>query len=131
MLAVPTEVDPLVPDVFGTVRRKGMQATLTSLFPIDQMTAAEREREDAAREGVDLRGSVMPLEVLKDESGKAVALKMCECEMEGMKPIPKEGTEFRIALDQVVDHVGRRLRRQRERRTDHKAPPLGEGVSGG
>lgn len=42
-----------------------------------------------------------------------------------------EGTEFRVALDQMVDRVSRRLRRQRERRTDHKAPPLGEGVSGG
>jgi ribosomal subunit interface protein len=42
-----------------------------------------------------------------------------------------EGDEFRIALDQVVEHVSRRLRRQRERRTDHKAPPLGEGVGGG
>lgn len=42
-----------------------------------------------------------------------------------------EGAEFRVALDQVVDRVSRRLRKQRERRTDHKAPPLGEGVSGG
>lgn len=40
-----------------------------------------------------------------------------------------EGDEFRTALDQVVDRMGRRLRRQRERRTDHKAPPLG-GVGG-
>ena len=42
-----------------------------------------------------------------------------------------EGTEFRIALDEVVGHMSRRLRRQCERRTDHKAPPLGEGVGGG
>lgn len=42
-----------------------------------------------------------------------------------------EGAEFRTALDQVVDRVSRRLRKQRERRTDHKAPPLGEGVEGG
>jgi ribosomal subunit interface protein len=41
-----------------------------------------------------------------------------------------EGSEFRTALDQVIDRLSRRLRRQRERRTDHKAPPLG-GVGGG
>ena len=39
-----------------------------------------------------------------------------------------QGDDFRSALDEMVDHVSRRLRRQRERRTDHKAPPLGEGV---
>ena len=42
-----------------------------------------------------------------------------------------QGAEFRTALDQVVDRVRRRLRKQRERRTDHKAPPLGGGVGGG
>ena len=39
-----------------------------------------------------------------------------------------EGGEFRSALDECIEKVGRQLRRQRERRTDHKAPPLGEGV---
>ncbi len=41
---------------------------LTSLFPLEQMTAAERERQDALREGVDIMGGVMPLEVLKDDT---------------------------------------------------------------
>jgi len=42
-----------------------------------------------------------------------------------------EGDQFRTALDLLVERVGRKLRRQRERRTDHKAPPLGEGTGGG
>ena len=37
-----------------------------------------------------------------------------------------EGTEFRPALDAVVERLSRRLRRQRERRRDHKAPPLSD-----
>jgi ribosomal subunit interface protein len=41
-----------------------------------------------------------------------------------------QGAEFRSALDEVIDRLSRRLRRQRERRTNHKAPPLGEGVGG-
>lgn len=41
-----------------------------------------------------------------------------------------EGTEFRTALDEVVERLSRQLRRQRERRRDHKAPPLSEGPSG-
>jgi glutamate synthase (NADPH/NADH) small chain len=73
-------------DVAGTARREGVKAVLTSLFPIEEMTAAEHEREDALREGVEL--------------------KMCECEMDGMKPVPKEGTEFEIECDLVVSAIG-------------------------
>lgn len=93
-------------DVAGTVVRDGISAVLTSLFPIEEMTAAEREREDALREGVDIKGSVMPLEVIKGPDGQAVALKMCECDMDGMKPIPREGTEFEIECDIVVSAIG-------------------------
>ena len=32
------------------------------------------------------------------------------------------GSEFRSALDEVIERASRMLRRQRERRTDHKAP---------
>ncbi len=93
-------------DVAGTMEREGVDAVLTSLFPIEEMTAAEHEREDAKREGVDLRGGVMPLEVIKDEEGRAKALRMCECDMEGMRPIPREGTEFEIECDLVVSAIG-------------------------
>jgi ribosomal subunit interface protein len=41
-----------------------------------------------------------------------------------------EGSEFRSALDEVVDRLSRRLRRLRERRRDHQAPPLSEGNRG-
>ncbi|WP_245408135.1 NAD(P)-binding protein [Rhodobium orientis] len=93
-------------DVAGTIAREGVTAVLTSLFPIEGMTAAAREREDALREGVDIRGGVMPLEVIKGPDGRAVALKMCECDMDGMRPVPREGTEFEIECDIVVSAIG-------------------------
>ncbi|MBC8338338.1 MAG: NAD(P)-binding protein [Rhodospirillales bacterium] len=93
-------------DVAGTMRRNGVDVVLTSLFPIDEMTAAEREREDAKREGVDLRGGVMPLEVLLDSDGRARGLKLCECTMTGNTPVPIEGTEFEIECDLVVSAIG-------------------------
>ncbi len=93
-------------DVAGALRREGVTAVLTSLFPLEQMTAAEREREDALREGIDIRGGVMPLEVVKDESGRAKALRLCECTMKGMTPIPDEGTEFEIECDVIISAIG-------------------------
>ena len=101
-----TVIDFTSQDVAGSLTREGMKATLTSLFPIEQMTAAEREREDAVREGIDIKGSVMPLEVIKDETGKAIALKMCECDMDGMRPVPREGTEFEIECDIIIAAIG-------------------------
>jgi glutamate synthase (NADPH/NADH) small chain len=93
-------------DVAETASREGVKAVLTSLFPVEEMTAAEHEREDALREGVDIRGGVLPLEVIKDDTGRVAALKLCECEMDGTKPVPKEGTEFEIECDLIVSAVG-------------------------
>lgn len=93
-------------DVAGTMRREGMQATLTSLFPIEKMTASEREREDAKREGVTIIGSVIPLEVLKDETGRARALKMAKCTMKGSTPAVEPDSEFEIACDIVISAIG-------------------------
>ncbi len=93
-------------DVAGTMAREGVSATLTSLFPMAQMTAAEREREDALREGVDIRDGVMPVEVLVDATGKVAGLKMCKCTMKGMVPMPVEGTEFVLECDMIVSAIG-------------------------
>ncbi len=41
-----------------------------------------------------------------------------------------EGQDFRTALDKAVDRLSRMLKRRRSQMTDHKAPPLSEGVSG-
>jgi len=101
-----TVIDFTSHDVAGSLTREGMKATLTSLFPVAEMTAAEREREDAKREGIDIRGGVMPLEVLLDDKGKARALKMCECDMDGMRPVPREGTEFELECDIVIAAIG-------------------------
>ncbi len=93
-------------DVAGSLVRDGMSATLTSLFPIEKMTAAEHEREDALREGVDIKGGVMPLELIVDENGLATGMKMCECVMKGNRPEPVEGTEFVLEADIIISAIG-------------------------
>lgn len=93
-------------DVAGTLRREGVQAMLTSLFPIEKMTAAEREREDALREGIVIKGAVMPLEILTNADGRVSGIRMCECTMKGMTPEPKPGTEFVVECEIVVSAIG-------------------------
>ena len=92
-------------DVAGTMARSGVTAILTSLFPMARMTAAERERRDALREGVEIRDGVMPLEVIA-ENGRVAGLRMCRCTMKGMVPMPIEGSEFVLPCDLIVSAIG-------------------------
>ncbi len=101
-----TVIDFTAHDVAGSLGRQGIKATLTSLFPIEDMTAAEHEREDALREGIDIQGSVMPLEVIKGDDGLATGLKVCDCTMDGMRPVPTEGTERIIEADLIISAIG-------------------------
>jgi glutamate synthase (NADPH/NADH) small chain len=93
-------------DVASSAVREGAQVTLTSLFPVENMTAAEHEVRDATREGVDIRGSVMPLEILLDDNGRARGMRLAECEVVDNKPVPKEGTEFQLEADLIVSAIG-------------------------
>ena len=95
-------------DVAGAFNREGVEAILTSILPIEQMTAAEHEREDAKREGIDIQGAVMPVEVVKDDNGRARALKMVECVVDAkLIPSPKEGAEpYEIECDMIVSAIG-------------------------
>ncbi len=83
------------------------EVTLTSLFPLDQMTAAEHEVQDALKEGVTILTEVMPTEIVVDESGRAIGLKVVEAEMDGNMPKPKEGgKETLIEADLIVSAIG-------------------------
>jgi len=93
-------------DAAVTAAREGAAATLTSLFKRGQMMAAEHEVIDALKEGVTILDGVMPLEVLKGEDGRATGLKVCDCTMDGMKPIPVEGTERILEADLIVAAIG-------------------------
>jgi Pyruvate/2-oxoacid:ferredoxin oxidoreductase delta subunit len=55
---------------------------------------------------VDIRAGIMPLEVLKDDAGRARGLRMCRCTMDGMRPVPIAETEFEIPCDLVVAAIG-------------------------
>ncbi len=95
-------------DVASSAVRQGASVTLTSLFPVENMTAAEHEVRDAQREGVSILGSVMPLEVLLDENGRARGMRLAQCDMKDNRPVPREGTEFELEADLIVAAIGQK-----------------------
>ncbi len=85
------------------------EATLTSLFTKDKMFAAEHEIHDAIHEGCTILDGVMPLELVIGDDGRATGLKVCDCTMDGMRPIPKEGDERNervLEADLIVSAIG-------------------------
>ena len=86
--------------------REGARVTLTSLFGREEMTAAEQEVEDATIEGVDIHTGVMPIEVIVNDAGRAIALRVAKCEMVEGKPEAIDGTEYEIEADLIVSAIG-------------------------
>jgi len=93
-------------DTAVTAAAQGAEVTLTSLFKRAEMMAAEHEVHDALTEGVTILDGVMPLEVIKGADGRATGLKVCDCTMDGMKPIPVEGTERVLEAQLIVAAIG-------------------------
>ncbi|MGB1109943.1 MAG: NAD(P)-binding protein, partial [Gammaproteobacteria bacterium] len=92
-------------DVASVARREGSDVLLVYRRPVDQMPAAKHEVEDAEREGVRIRGSLTPVEIVVGEDGRATALRVQEVEWKDGKSEPK-GEPFDIECDLVVAAIG-------------------------
>lgn len=93
-------------DAAFAAAREGAEVTLTSLFQRAEMTAAEWEVHEAVHEGVRIDNGVMPVEVIVNAEGRATALRMAKCELEGGRPTPVAGTEYDIECDLIVSAIG-------------------------
>ncbi len=93
-------------DAAELAAKEGAEVTLTSLFPKENMTAAEHEVHDALTEGVRILDEVMPIELIIGEDGRATGLKVANCTMDGGRPVPVEGTEQIIEADLIVSAIG-------------------------
>src|SRR3989338_4081789 len=86
------------------------EVTLTSIFNIDKMQANKHEIEQALAEGIHIRGSLAPIGIVRDASGRATALRVSQCEakMAGGKLELRniEGTEQDIEADLIVSAIG-------------------------
>ncbi len=97
-------------DVAEISVKHGAEVTLISIFPIDKMMANKHEIEQALAEGIFIRGSLVPIGVVKDENGRAIALRVMECDAKmvgGKLVINKiEGSEQDIPADLIVSAIG-------------------------
>lgn len=93
-------------DVATTANRQGSDVTLVYRRPIDKMPAAEHEVHQVEKEGVKIRGSLAPKEVILGEDGRAKALRVIEVDWSSGSMEEIAGTEFDIECDLVVAAVG-------------------------
>ncbi len=97
-------------DVAAVSARQGAEVTLTSVFAIDKMQANRHEIEQAQAEGIAIRGGMAPIAVIREADGRAVALRVVQCEAKmvgGRLEIKQiEGTEEDIPADLVVSAIG-------------------------
>jgi len=97
-------------DVAEISAKEGAVVTLTSLFPIDKMQANKHEIEQAQAEGIDIKGGLVPVGIVRDANGRATALRVMQCEAKiaGGKLEVKniEGSEQDIEADLIVSAIG-------------------------
>ncbi|MDP6552627.1 MAG: NAD(P)-binding protein [Arenicellales bacterium] len=87
--------------------RQGAHVTLTALFERAGMTATEEEVDDALTEGVTILNGVMPVALIRDESGRATGLRLAKCQVDKKGvPTPIADTEFEVEADLIVSAIG-------------------------
>ncbi|KPK12500.1 MAG: glutamate synthase [Acidithiobacillales bacterium SG8_45] len=93
-------------DVADIAKREGAEVMLISRQPIDNMTAAQHEIDDATREGVEIQGALTPVEVIVGDNGRATALRVAKMDYSSGKGEVVEGSEFDIECDLIVSAIG-------------------------
>jgi NADPH-dependent glutamate synthase beta subunit-like oxidoreductase len=93
-------------DVARVAKRQGAEVKIYYREAEEDTPASQKEVEHALREGVEIRSSVTPLEVLRGADGRATGVRMVEVDWQNGDVINREGTEFEIECDLVVAAIG-------------------------
>ena len=97
-------------DVAAASARQGAEVTLTSIFAVEKMQASRHEVEHALAEGISIRGGFAPVAVVRDDNGRAIALRVVRCEAKvvgGRLEIKNiEGSEEDLPADLIVSAIG-------------------------
>ncbi len=93
-------------DAARAAAKQGADVMLISRQPVEKMSAAKHEIDDATREGVKIEGALQPIEVIKDANGRATALRVVALDYSKGKPEPKPGSERNLEADLIVSAIG-------------------------
>jgi len=93
-------------DVATVAHRQGANVTIVYRRLVSMMPASKMEIEHVTQEGVVIRDSLAPVEVLKGEDGRAYALRVIEADWSTGKMITKPGSEQNIECDLIVAAIG-------------------------
>ncbi|MEW5963273.1 MAG: NAD(P)-binding protein [Pseudomonadota bacterium] len=93
-------------DVASVAKRQGSDVTVVYRRPIEKMPAAKQEVEHVLQEGVKIRGSLVPVEVVLGPDGRATHLRVVEVDWQGGKMTVREGSEFDMPCDLIVAAIG-------------------------
>jgi len=98
-----------VHDVATAARREGADVWIVYRRPISKAPATKHELEAVIAEGVEIHESLAPLEVIKDETGRAVALRVQPVDWDkNGKMVPREGEEYNIECTMIVGATGQK-----------------------
>ena len=95
-----------VHDVATAAKRTSADVWVVYRRPISQAPATKHELEAVIREGVEIHDGLSPLEVIKDERGRAKALKVAPVENVDGKLEVKEDEAFDIDCKLIVSATG-------------------------
>ena len=93
-------------DVATAAKRKSADVWVIYRRPITQAPATKHELEAVIREGVEIHDGLSPLEVIKDEQGRAKALRVAPVEQVDGELKIKEDEAFDIDCKLVVSATG-------------------------
>jgi len=90
-------------DAATVAHRQGADVTLVSWESLEKMPATKMEVEHVTREGVKIMTSMLPVEVITDDEGRAT---MIDVDWSSGKSVTIEGTERDIECDLIVAAIG-------------------------
>lgn len=93
-------------DVAMTANKQGANVVLAYRRPVDKMPAALHEVKAAEREGVELRGSLVPVSIVVDDRGRATALRVAKADWASGKMEIIPDSEHNIECDLIVSAIG-------------------------
>jgi len=95
-------------DVASAANRQGADVTIVYRRPISKMPATKMEINHVTHEGVEIRHSLAPVEVIIGDDGRAKALKVIEADWSSGKFVALEGSEQEIECDMIVPAIGQK-----------------------